>query len=82
MRSNKQQDITTTTYIHNNDRGRPVSQVLRSVLCSKVEESSDDGTSDSKSNDLQKTEVNFPVSEQPINLSFTCYAHKTDATVN
>eukprot|EP00092_Neocalanus_flemingeri_P020930 GFUD01022675.1.p1 GENE.GFUD01022675.1~~GFUD01022675.1.p1 ORF type:complete len:214 (-),score=60.88 GFUD01022675.1:93-734(-) len=67
MRSNKEQDITTTTFVHNSSRGRPVSQVFKSGQCSKVTGCFSDEKHDSNSIDVLK--VKFPDSEHPINLS-------------
>ena len=35
MRSNKEQEITQTTYIHNSNRGRPSSHISESIFSSK-----------------------------------------------
>eukprot|EP00092_Neocalanus_flemingeri_P108196 GFUD01138929.1.p1 GENE.GFUD01138929.1~~GFUD01138929.1.p1 ORF type:complete len:205 (-),score=56.92 GFUD01138929.1:8-622(-) len=59
MRSNKEQDITTTTYIHSSSRGRPVSQVFNIGRCSKAAESFNDRRNDSKSIDVQKVNLSI-----------------------
>ena len=67
MRSNKEQNITTTTYVHNSCRGRPVSKVHESSSYSN----SDVGGSVCKSESEQSNEVSSINFDQPINLSVT-----------
>ena len=77
MRSNAEQNITTTTYVHNSYRGRPSSQVLNSAICSKVVF----GREGSKSKDELKNKVSLLDSEEPINLCLSCHVEENDSAV-
>ena len=71
MRSNKEQEITQTTYIHNSYRGRPSSHISESIFSSKktIEK-------DLQSEDTEEYNIKKENSEKPVNLCLTYHDNK------
>ena len=68
MRSNKEQEITQTTYIHNSYRGRPSSHISESIFSSKETIEKDFQSEDTGGYNIKKEN-----SEKPVNLCLTCH---------